>query len=184
MNAISDMLLRRLGISDAALEAQGLVRHAEAGALEVVQVDADGRMHHLVPTAAAAWRRMKEAAAHDRIDIVIVSAFRSIARQEEIVRRKLDAGLEPSDILTVCAPPGFSEHHTGRAVDIATPGGPLLETAFEHTAAFAWLDRNARRFGFHLSYPAGNSSGYQYEPWHWCHDGAVCGGQGPAPVTV
>jgi hypothetical protein len=42
-----------------------------------------------------------------------VSAFRSVERQAEIVRRKLAAGGRIEEILTVCAPPGFSEHHTG-----------------------------------------------------------------------
>lgn len=70
-------------------------------------------------------------------------------------------------ILEVSAAPGFSEHHTGRALDLTTPGGPVLEEPFEHTDAFAWLSESAGSFGFHLSYPRGNSHGIAYEPWHW-----------------
>ncbi|MEQ1638880.1 MAG: D-alanyl-D-alanine carboxypeptidase family protein [Methylococcales bacterium] len=72
------------------------------------------------------------------------------------------------DILTVLAPPGFSEHHTGCAVDISTPGTAPAALVFEQTAAFSWLNTNAHRFGFYLSFPLGNPYGYQYEPWHWC----------------
>jgi D-alanyl-D-alanine carboxypeptidase len=71
------------------------------------------------------------------------------------------------EILKVNAAPGFSEHHSGRAIDIGTPGQPPAEESFEHTAAYAWLDAHAEQFGFRLSYPRGNSHGISYEPWHW-----------------
>lgn len=115
---------------------------------------------------------LKAGALHDGVSLFIVSAFRSIERQAEIVRRKLDAGETIQEVLTVCAPPGFSEHHTGRAVDVSTPGTPPLEVEFDGTPAFAWLMEQANDFGFHLSYPKGNPQGYQYEPWHWCFHGA------------
>jgi D-alanyl-D-alanine carboxypeptidase len=76
-------------------------------------------------------------------------------------------------VLSVTAPPGYSEHHTGRAVDVATPGSPVLETTFEQTRAFSWLQKHANNFGFYLSFPQGNASGYQYEPWHWCFSDAL-----------
>ena len=59
-------------------------------------------------------------------------------------------------------------HHTGRAVDIATPGVPPLTEAFERSDAFRWLEKNATNHGFSMSYPRGNALGYVYEPWHWC----------------
>ena len=163
-----DAVLARFGISRALLASRGLCRHAEAAALELVQVDADGREHFLIPSAAEAWRGMKAAALSDGIELLVISAFRSIARQAAIIQRKLDAGLDIAEILEVSAPPGYSEHHTGRAVDIAMPGGPVLETAFEASIAFTWLRGNANSFGFYLSYPENNVCGYQYEPWHWC----------------
>jgi D-alanyl-D-alanine carboxypeptidase len=163
-----DAVLARLGISQTLLASRGLCRHAEAGDLELVQVDADGREHFLIPQAAAAWHEMKAAASSEGIELVVISAFRSVARQTAIIQRKLDAGIGIAEILEASAPPGYSEHHTGRAVDIATPGGPVLETAFETSVAFAWLRENANGFGFYLSYPENNRCGYQYEPWHWC----------------
>ncbi len=112
---------------------------------------------------------MKTAAATVGVSIFLVSAFRSVARQSEIIREKRNAGTGIDEILTLCAPPGFSEHHTGRAVDIACPDCPELEVDFENTDAFQWLTVNAPRFGFGLSYPRGNAMGYQFEPWHWCY---------------
>ena len=46
-------------------------------------------------------------------------------------------------------------------------GRTPLDEAFESTAAYAWLAKHARRFGFSLSYPRGNPEGFLYEPWHW-----------------
>ena len=69
----------------------------------------------------------------------------------------------------VSAPPGFSEHHTGYAVDIGDADVPdaNLSVAFEETAAFEWLEVNGPRYGFELSFEEGNEQGVQYEPWHW-----------------
>ena len=96
----------------------------------------------------------------------IVSAFRSVERQTEIVLRKLEEGLTLDEILCVSAPPGYSEHHTGRAIDVNAQGLPLT-AEFEKTTAFQWLVMNAARFGFVMSYPRLNKFGYVYEPWHW-----------------
>ena len=159
-----------LGITRAIVDARGLAECEEASDLELVGLGPHGKRHFLVPTAARAWRSLHQAAAAEGVDLVIVSAFRSVARQAEIVRGKLAAGQTMDDILAVCAPPGFSEHHSGRAVDLSTPGSTPLEPEFDQTEAFAWLQRQAGAFGFRLSYPAGNALGYCYEPWHWCFD--------------
>lgn len=163
--------LLALGISNDIIVARGLQRCDEAVHLEIAEVGADSREHLLVPAAAEAWRSLKAASFDDGVDLFIVSAFRSVDRQAEIIRRKLDAGLAVADVLAVCAPPGFSEHHTGRAIDISTPNSPTLEVEFDKTPAYAGLTMRAFEFGYYLSYPEGNACGYQYEPWHWCfHD--------------
>jgi zinc D-Ala-D-Ala carboxypeptidase len=163
--------LAALGIPDTLVMARGLQSYAETVTLEVAEVGKEGRQHLLIPPAAAAWQALKSAALQAGVELLIVSAFRSVERQAEIIRAKLEKGLSIEDILTVSAPPGFSEHHTGRAVDIATPGSPPLEVAFEQTVAFAWLCQHAAAYGFILSYSQDNACGYQYEPWHWCFMG-------------
>ncbi len=163
--------LAALGISIDSIAARGLRECEEATNLESAEIGADGRDHLLVPAAAKAWRSLRAAALSEGITLFIVSAFRSIDRQAEIVRRKLDTGIAVTDVLTICAPPGFSEHHTGRAVDLSTPGSQALEVEFDQTTAYAWLTNHAGEFGYRLSYPITNPWGYQYEPWHWCfHD--------------
>lgn len=161
--------LSELGIPEPLIQRRRLPVCPEADDLVVAEVEASGREHQLTPATAAAWAELKRAAAADGIDIQIVSAFRSFERQAQIVRRKLESGQTLEQILAVSAPPGYSEHHTGRAVDIGCPNQQPLEESFERTAAFAWLQGHAGAFGFQLSYPRDNPYGYHYEPWHWAH---------------
>jgi D-alanyl-D-alanine carboxypeptidase len=100
-----------------------------------------------------------------------VSGFRSVEYQRGIIERKLAKGLHILEILRSSAAPGYSEHHTGRAIDVTTPGSQPLEEEFERTQAFAWLLCHAGEFGFRLSFPRGNPHGVVYEPWHWLHHG-------------
>lgn len=161
-------ILQTLDIPLQSIAARRLVFHPEATDLVVAETADNGRQHMLVPPAADAWRAMKGAAAGEGVVLRIVSAFRSVDRQAEIVRAKRDKGLALESILSVSAPPGFSEHHSGRALDITTDGVRPLEQEFERTDAFRWLSANASRFGFALSFPQHNPYGYAYEPWHWC----------------
>jgi LAS superfamily LD-carboxypeptidase LdcB len=62
----------------------------------------------------------------------------------------------------VSAPPGFSEHSTGLAIDINE-----LNVGFKNTSEYKWLSENATKFGFKLSYPEGSTEGAGFEPWHW-----------------
>lgn len=122
----------------------------------------------LTEKAALAWQRMHIAARHCGIELQAISGFRSYAYQHVIFVRKRQRGQSLREILRVNTAPGFSEHHTGRALDIGCPDEPPAEISFENTRAFEWLCTNARRFGFSLSYPKGNPFGIDYEPWHWC----------------
>ena len=131
----------------------------------------DGRVLRLTPRASAAWRRMQAAAAGDGITLLPISGFRSIARQTDIIRQKLAAGQGLGKTLRLVAAPGCSEHHTGRALDLASVADPELEERFALTPEFRWLKKHAGRFGFHLSYPPRNHHGIAYEPWHWCWRG-------------
>jgi zinc D-Ala-D-Ala carboxypeptidase len=140
---------------------------AEASELEDVEPNILGRMQTLTPETARAWRRMKRAASQTGVELLLVSGFRSIDYQTGLFRKKLAAGQSIDAILEVNAAQGFSEHHTGKAVDIATPGTRPLTEEFEGSAAFVWLQRNAARYGFTMPYGRGNEFGFVYEPWHW-----------------
>jgi zinc D-Ala-D-Ala carboxypeptidase len=160
-------LYDELGIPPDYGKAGGPPAYAEA--LELVDVGPNllGRMQRLTPVAAARWSDMVQAAADEGIRLLIVSGFRSVEYQAGLIRNKLDNGQAIADILKVNAAPGYSEHHTGAAIDIATPGSRPLTEDFENTQAFAWLERHAARFGFSLTYLRGDPHGFVYEPWHW-----------------
>lgn len=162
-------VLQSLAISPEGFQERPLLLCEEAVELVTAEIDGRGREHRLVPAAGAAWRAMKAAADAQGVTLQIVSAFRSVDRQAEIIRSKLEAGVPLEHILVVSAPPGYSEHHTGRAVDVTTPGTRALEEEFAGSAAFQWLSRNGSSFGYFLSYPRDNRQGYLYEPWHWCY---------------
>ena len=117
--------------------------------------------------AARAWRHMQEAALRDGVLLDAISGYRSHDYQLGIFERKQARGLSMQDILAVNAAPGFSEHHSGLALDIGTPDTPPAEEAFETTPAFAWLQSHASAYGFAMSYPRDNPHGIIYEPWHW-----------------
>jgi D-alanyl-D-alanine carboxypeptidase len=132
-----------------------------------IGADIHGRVQWLQPRAARALARMRRAAADADVQLQVVSAFRSIEYQLGIIERKRARGMGMDEILRVSAAPGYSEHHGGRCVDFTTPGHEALEEEFERSPAFRWLERNATRYGFALSYPRGNPHGIAYEPWHW-----------------
>lgn len=159
--------LRELGIHPSYATDRGLPLCVEPPEVVLIGLDIFGRPRHLEPAAAKQWSAMREAAKAEDIELLLVSAFRTVDYQRSILDRKLAQGVSLDDILRLNAAPGYSEHHTGRAVDIASRGCPPLTEAFETTAVFEWLTRHASRFGFEMSYPRGNPYGMAYEPWHW-----------------
>ena len=161
-----------LGITAAMLAGRGLLRYPEARTLVVAETTRSGRRILLEPAACEAWAGMKAAANADGLTLWLVSGHRSRERQAELVRDRLARGETIEAVLRILAPPGYSEHHTGRAIDVTAPGVELLQREFAATAAYSWLERRAGEFGFRLSYPQGNAIGYEYEPWHWCHHGS------------
>lgn len=158
---------KNLGISADYSRAHKLSLQPEATNLIPIGQDINSRPQKLAPHAAACWKEMRTAAMNDNIELLLVSAFRSVVRQQEIIERKLRSGVPLGDILKVVAAPGYSEHHSGRALDLTATGCPPVSEDFERTDAFCWLTRNAAAFGFHLSYPRDNIHGVVYEPWHW-----------------
>lgn len=161
--------LERLGIDAARYEQDtALALEAEPERLALAGFDRYRRPLWLQQGAARAWQRMQQQAAREGIVLEAISGYRSHDYQLGIFARKRARGLEVDAILQVNAAPGYSEHHSGRALDISSPGEPPAEESFESTAAFPWLLEHAGSYGFHLSYPRDNPHGIVYEPWHWC----------------
>lgn len=160
-------MLASLDLDPESFRARGLPMFTEAAQLTQLPPDRYSRTPWLTHAAADAWSVLKASAASDGISIEMISAFRSYRYQQQLVRRKIEGGQPAEEVFAVSAAPGFSEHHTGTAVDIADPTTEPLEEAFEGTEAFAWLQQNAASNGFTMSYPRNNSLGMLYEPWHW-----------------
>tara|TARA_Y100000768_G_scaffold271524_1_gene207620 strand:+ start:287 stop:862 length:576 start_codon:yes stop_codon:yes gene_type:complete len=119
--------------------------------------------------AAIAFLKMEKDAAKDSIKLRVASAFRTVDRQSKIIKRKLKKGILIESILKENTLPGFSEHHSGKAVDFLSDNSYSLSVEFEKTKAFKWLTENANKYGFYLSYPKNNKDGIMYEPWHWMY---------------
>lgn len=147
--------------------ASGLPLVAEPNVLSYAGRDRYARPLWLTHATTRAWQRMRAAARADDVALEAISGYRSHDYQLGIFKRKLARGQTVAEILAVNAAPGFSEHHSGQAMDIGTPGEPPAEESFEGTAAFAWLVERAKEFGFAMSYPSDNPHGIVYEPWHW-----------------
>ncbi|TAN06359.1 MAG: D-alanyl-D-alanine carboxypeptidase family protein [Rhodanobacteraceae bacterium] len=172
-----------LGVPRGYARARRLRLQREPARLAAIGTDVYGRTQWLQPRAAGALAALRQAALRDGVVLEVVSAFRSIEYQLGILQRKLARGQPMAAILRVSAAPGYSEHHSGRCVDLTTPGFAPLEETFEQSRAFAWLTRHAATFGFALSYPRGNPHAFAYEPWHWCWH-AQRAGAAPATSTT
>jgi len=119
--------------------------------------------------------KMREEAKKDGIYLVFLSGYRSINLQNDIFYSlKSIRNQEAAERARVSAPPGYSEHSTGFAIDIgdATQRETDFETDFENTDAFRWLIKNAAKFHFKLSFKKDNKY-IDYEPWHWRYEGSI-----------
>ncbi len=115
------------------------------------------------------FKEMVEMARLDGITLFNVSAYRSFETQKAIYHGyEIVDGKENADRYSARA--GYSEHQTGLALDINTSSS--LDH-FENSLEFAWLSRNAYKYGFILRYPLGKEylTGFKFEPWHYRYVG-------------
>jgi hypothetical protein len=125
--------------------------------------------------AQPALDRMLAAMRAGGLHPTVVSTYRSYQTQAALYRSRVQAfGAVRAGEFT--APPGYSEHQLGLAVDLASAaGGGQLSSAFDATPEGAWLRANAARYGFILRYPAGKEAitGYGFEAWHFRYVGTA-----------
>ena len=128
--------------------------------------------HQLRAEAAKAADTMIDAAVTDGVTLLVSSAYRSYAVQQQTYQYWVSVnGQQVADQLS--ARPGYSEHQTGLAIDFASPEGCRLEECYRDTLAGQWLAKNAPRYGYILRFPNGRQSvtGYHIEPWHYRYVG-------------
>ena len=119
--------------------------------------------------------KMRDDAKNDGIYLVFLSGYRSINLQKEIFYSlKSIRNQVASERARVSAPPGYSEHSTGFAIDIGDANNREtdFEVEFENTDAFKWLKKNAAKYHFKLSFNQNNKN-VDYEPWHWRYEGSI-----------
>jgi zinc D-Ala-D-Ala carboxypeptidase len=141
--------------------------YTEAPDAELASIGGGYRMRK---NAAVKFQSMVSAARASGVNITTISAFRSVADQQRLFFQVgAERGQQPSKRAEVSAPPKYSEHHTGYAVDIGDSSAPAtnLNQNFDTTPAYKWLKANAATYGFELSFPQENIQKVSYEPWHW-----------------
>ena len=117
---------------------------------------------------------MMDEAASAGVPLAVQSAYRSYAYQAQTFEywvnlQGREAALESS------ARAGHSEHQLGTSLDFrSADGSPAWELEdWAQTPAGAWLEQNAHRYGFVMSYPKSkqDTTCYTYEPWHYRYVG-------------
>jgi D-alanyl-D-alanine carboxypeptidase len=147
--------------------------YPEARESQLVFVSPGMKLHQ---EAAQAYLAMEQAAAADGVSLSLLSAFRSVDDQKHLFFGvKAQRNQSSFERAKVSAPPGFSEHSTGFAIDIGDSQQPNsnLSQTFTQTRAYRWLQNNAARYQFTLSFPKNNPQGVSFEPWHWRYEGSV-----------
>ncbi len=122
------------------------------------------------------FKEMQFMAAQRGISLQLLSGYRSINLQREIFyENKSIRNQTAVERSRDSAPPGYSEHSTGYAIDVGDGNYPNthFEVEFEQTPAFRWMKRFASKYHFVLSFPPNNKQGVTYEPWHWRFEGTV-----------
>ena len=117
-----------------------------------------------------AFIKMFNAAKEDNINLILNSGYRSYADQKAVYEDfDKNYGEEYAD--NYAARAGYSEHQTGFAYDIVSPG--TMGEDFDKTEAFEWLQENAHKYGFILRYPKDKEeyTGFKYESWHYRYVG-------------
>ncbi|WP_445638655.1 M15 family metallopeptidase [Nostoc sp. DSM 114161] len=147
----------------------GHLAYPQAPESELVTISGN-RGIRMRKSAAQKFQEMVATARSANVILVPISGFRSVKDQEQLF---FGVGAErnqtPAQRAALSAPPGHSEHHTGYAVDIGDGAAPAtnLQINFENSKAYQWLQANAARFGFEMSFAKNNIQGVSYEPWHW-----------------
>ncbi|MDP3177845.1 MAG: M15 family metallopeptidase [Spirochaetaceae bacterium] len=119
--------------------------------------------HRLRRPARDALLEMDSAARAAGVLLLVSSAYRSFDYQAGVWERGVAAEGEAA-AAAVIARAGHSQHQLGMAIDFGS-----IDESFAETAASIWLERNAARFGFSLSFPRSGSgeTGYSWESWHY-----------------
>ena len=136
--------------------------------LVIIGEDIYGREVMMSNKSSYYWSLLYLAAKKDSVNLLIVSGYRSYLYQANIIKRKLASGMTLDSIIMENELPGYSEHHSGCAIDITNNEIKTLSENFQTTNEYKWLLNNAHLYNFYLTYPENNPT-KKFEPWHWCY---------------
>ena len=121
--------------------------------------------------AADAFVKMRNDASRENLRIRAVSGYRTVSYQRGLYNRYLSSDSQ-ENVDRYSARPGYSEHHTGLAVDVFGSVDGLRQ--FENTPEFPWVRDNCYKYGFIIRYfeETEDITGYESEPWHLRYVGA------------
>lgn len=125
----------------------------------------DARQEKFLSESWPYLKTMLDTAKSQGITLYVKSGYRSFAEQKSL-KSNYSVIYGKGTANSFSADQGYSEHQLGSTLDFITTGQSGNLTGFDSTESFAWLEKNAYRFGFVLSYPKANGY-YIYEPWHW-----------------
>lgn len=114
---------------------------------------------------------LKTALAEEDVLVDLDSAYRSVAEQQRIVE-DFTAQYGEDYVKQYVAVPGYSEHHTGLALDLYLniDGKDVFmnEDMVQYPEIWAMIHEKLPEYGFILRYLDGKEeiTGYAYEPWH------------------
>ncbi len=117
---------------------------------------------YVLPETRDALLVMSSEARKDSVYLIVDSGFRSVDFQKRIIKNRLEAGEDYQKVINFVAPPGYSQHHSGLAVDFVPS-----EAQFAKSNVYLWLKSNAAEFGFYESYPEDSTGYIPWESWHW-----------------
>ena len=132
---------------------------------------ASGKEIFVEEEALGKYYGLRNALAEENIYILLDSTYRSVAYQEDLAERfRQEKGEEY--VKQYVAVPGFSEHHTGLAIDICLRVDNLIiddnDDMIAEKEIFSRIHARLAEYGFILRYMEGKEdiTGYSYEPWH------------------
>ncbi|MBQ6019115.1 MAG: M15 family metallopeptidase [Clostridia bacterium] len=105
-------------------------------------------------------------------NVTVISAYRDYDYQQRLLDERISSSGYGAAIRWV-AQPGFSEHHTGLAADIAVADAEGNTISFTGEDDYAFISENAWKYGFINRYPENKTdiTGIAGEPWHYRYIG-------------
>ena len=134
-------------------------------------MDEDMLLHKTMITELNQMMKAFEKAT-DKHDMILTSGYRTIQEQEEALQEKISLFGE-EDALDWAMLPGYSEHHTGYAVDVSiyTDQGNYIK--YKGQDEYGWINQNCHKYGLIRRYAGEKKdiTGVSNEEWHYRYVG-------------